>query len=205
MTEKIVIIGNGMAPGRMLEELFEKAPGRFDVTICNAEPRVNYDRIMLSPVLSGEKCYDDIVIHNDHWYATHGVTLHKGARVTEIDRQAKTVTSANGITAAYDKLVIATGSLPFIIPVPGHQLPGVLAYRDLADVEKMVEIAGAKGRAIVIGAGLLGLEAAYGLKRQGMEVTASTSSPRPIPSGSLAPTRSRVSSWMTAASSPAIW
>ncbi|MBD8653901.1 NAD(P)/FAD-dependent oxidoreductase [Rhizobium sp. CFBP 13726] len=171
MTEKIVIIGNGMAPGRMLEELFEKAPGRFDVTIFNAEPRVNYDRIMLSPVLSGEKCYDDIVIHNDHWYATHGVTLHKGARVTEIDRQAKTVTSANGITAAYDKLVIATGSLPFIIPVPGHQLPGVLAYRDLADVEKMVEIAGAKGRAIVIGAGLLGLEAAYGLKRQGMEVT----------------------------------
>ncbi|KQQ33190.1 nitrite reductase [Rhizobium sp. Leaf306] len=171
MTEKIVIIGNGMAPGRMLEELFEKAPGRFDVTIFNAEPRVNYDRIMLSPVLSGEKCYDDIVIHNDHWYASHGVTLHKGARVTEIDRQAKTVTSANGITAAYDKLVIATGSLPFIIPVPGHQLPGVLAYRDLADVEKMVEIAGAKGRAIVIGAGLLGLEAAYGLKRQGMEVT----------------------------------
>lgn len=171
MTEKIVIIGNGMAPGRMLEELFEKAPGRFDVTIFNAEPRVNYDRIMLSPVLSGEKCYDDIVIHNDHWYATHGVTLHKGARVTEIDRQAKTVTSAKGITASYDKLVIATGSLPFIIPVPGHQLPGVLAYRDLADVEKMVEIAGAKGRAIVIGAGLLGLEAAYGLKRQGMEVT----------------------------------
>ena len=171
MTEKIVIIGNGMAPGRMLEELFERAPGRFDVTIFNAEPRVNYDRIMLSPVLSGEKCYDDIVIHNDHWYASHGVTLHKGARVTEIDRQAKTVTSANGITAAYDKLVIATGSLPFIIPVPGHQLPGVLAYRDLADVEKMVEIAGAKGRAIVIGAGLLGLEAAYGLKRQGMEVT----------------------------------
>ncbi|MBD8664732.1 NAD(P)/FAD-dependent oxidoreductase [Rhizobium sp. CFBP 8752] len=171
MTEKLVIIGNGMAPGRMLEELFERAPGRFDVTIFNAEPRVNYDRIMLSPVLSGEKCYDDIVIHNDHWYASHGVTLHKGARVTEIDRQAKTVTSANGITAAYDKLVIATGSLPFIIPVPGHQLPGVLAYRDLADVEKMVEIAGAKGRAIVIGAGLLGLEAAYGLKRQGMEVT----------------------------------
>jgi len=171
MTEKLVIIGNGMAPGRMLEELFERAPGRFDVTIFNAEPRVNYDRIMLSPVLSGEKCYDDIVIHNDHWYASHGVTLHKGARVTEIDRQAKTVTSANGITAAYDKLVIATGSLPFIIPVPGHQLPGVLAYRDLADVEKMVEIAGAKGRAIVVGAGLLGLEAAYGLKRQGMEVT----------------------------------
>ncbi|MDH4414451.1 MAG: nitrite reductase large subunit NirB [Rhizobium sp.] len=171
MAEKLVIIGNGMAPGRMLEELFEKAPGLYDVTIFNAEPRVNYDRIMLSPVLSGEKAYEDIVIHDDAWYAAHGVTLHKGAKVTEIDRQAKTVTSANGITVSYDKLVVATGSLPFIIPVPGHQLPGVLAYRDLDDVEKMLEIAEGKGRAIVIGAGLLGLEAAYGLKRQGMEVT----------------------------------
>jgi nitrite reductase (NADH) large subunit len=171
MAEKLVIIGNGMAPGRMLEELFEKAPGLYDVTIFNAEPRVNYDRIMLSPVLSGEKSYDDIVIHTDDWYAAHGVTLHKGAKVTGIDRAAKTVTSANGITASYDKLVIATGSLPFIIPVPGHQLPGVLAYRDLDDVENMLAIAAGKGRAIVIGAGLLGLEAAYGLKRQGMEVT----------------------------------
>ncbi|EKF60736.1 nitrite reductase large subunit [Agrobacterium albertimagni AOL15] len=171
MAEKLVIIGNGMAPGRMLEELFERAPGLYDVTIFNAEPRVNYDRIMLSPVLSGEKAYEDIVIHDDAWYAAHGVTLHKGAKVTEIDRQAKTVTSANGITVSYDKLVIATGSLPFIIPVPGHQLPGVLAYRDLDDVEKMLEIAKGKGRAIVIGAGLLGLEAAYGMKRQGMEVT----------------------------------
>ncbi|MGX5668010.1 nitrite reductase large subunit NirB [Rhizobium daejeonense] len=171
MAEKLIIIGNGMAPGRMLEELFERAPALYDVTIFNAEPRVNYDRIMLSPVLSGEKTYENIVIHNDDWYATHGVTLHKGAKVTEIDRQKKTVTSAHGITASYDKLVIATGSLPFIIPVPGHQLPGVLAYRDLDDVEKMLEIAEGKGRAIVIGAGLLGLEAAYGLKRQGMDVT----------------------------------
>ncbi|QLF71902.1 NAD(P)/FAD-dependent oxidoreductase (plasmid) [Peteryoungia desertarenae] len=171
MAEKLVIIGNGMAPGRMLEELFEKAPGLFDVTIFNAEPRVNYDRIMLSPLLSGEKSYDDIIIHDDAWYARHGVTLHKGARITGIDRQKKVVTSANGITSSYDKLVIATGSLPFIIPVPGHQLPGVLAYRDLDDVEKMLKIAEGKGRAIVIGAGLLGLEAAYGLKRQGMDVT----------------------------------
>lgn len=171
MSEKLVIIGNGMAPGRMLEELFEKAPGLYDVTIFNAEPRVNYDRIMLSPVLSGEKAYEDIIIHGDDWYTTHGVTLHRGAKVTEIDRDNKTVTSAAGITASYDKLVIATGSLPFIIPVPGHQLPGVLAYRDLDDVEKMLDIAKGRGRAIVIGAGLLGLEAAYGLKRQGMEVT----------------------------------
>ena len=171
MKQKLVIIGNGMAPGRMLEELFEQAPGLYDVVIFNAEPRVNYDRIMLSPVLSGEKLYEDIVIHGDDWYARHGVTLHKGAKVTGIDRVAKTVTSAAGISAAYDKLVIATGSLPFIIPVPGHDLPGVLAYRDLDDVEKMLDATKRGGRAIVIGAGLLGLEAAYGLKRQGMDVT----------------------------------
>ncbi|CZT34141.1 nitrite reductase large subunit NirB [Rhizobium sp. 9140] len=171
MKQKLVIIGNGMAPGRMLEELFEQAPGLYDVVIFNAEPRVNYDRIMLSPVLSGEKLYEDIVIHGDDWYARHGVTLHKGAKVTGIDRFAKTVTSANGVTEAYDKLIIATGSLPFIIPVPGHTLPGVLAYRDLDDVEKMLDATRRGGRAIVIGAGLLGLEAAYGLKRQGMDVT----------------------------------
>ncbi|MCM5553807.1 nitrite reductase large subunit NirB [Pleomorphomonas sp. NRK KF1] len=171
MTEKLVIIGNGMAPGRMLEELFEKAPGAYDVTIFNAEPRVNYDRIMLSPVLSGEKSFDDIVIHDDAWYARNGVTLLKGARVTEIDRESRKVTAADGRSATYDKLVIATGSTPIIIPVPGHQLSGVLAYRDLDDVDRMLEIARKGGRAIVIGGGLLGLEAAYGLKRQGMEVT----------------------------------
>ncbi|TCQ29332.1 nitrite reductase large subunit NirB [Rhizobium sp. PP-CC-3G-465] len=171
MKQKLVIIGNGMAPGRMLEELFEQAPGLYDVVIFNAEPRVNYDRIMLSPVLSGEKLYEDIVIHGDDWYARHGVTLHKGAKVTGINRTAKTVTSANGVTESYDKLVIATGSLPFIIPVPGHTLLGVLAYRDLDDVEKMLDATKRGGRAIVIGAGLLGLEAAYGLKRQGMDVT----------------------------------
>jgi nitrite reductase (NADH) large subunit len=126
---------------------------------------------MLSPVLSGEKAYEDIIIHSDDWYAAHGVTLHKGAKVARIDREAKTVTAKNGVTASYDKLVIATGSSPFIIPIPGHDLPGVLAYRDLDDVSKMLDIAARKGRAVVIGGGLLGLEAAYGLKRQGMEVT----------------------------------
>ncbi|WP_313614895.1 NAD(P)/FAD-dependent oxidoreductase [Agrobacterium sp.] len=171
MAQKLVVIGNGMAPGRMLENLFETAPGLYDVTIFNAEPRVNYDRIMLSPVLSGEKSYDDIIIHGDEWYETNNVTLHKGEKVSLIDRENKIVTSENGVTAAYDKLVIATGSSPFIIPVPGHQLPGVLAYRDLDDVSQMLDIAARGGRAIVIGAGLLGLEAAYGLKRQGMDVT----------------------------------
>jgi len=171
MAQKLVIIGNGMAPGRMLEELFSRAPGLYDVTIFNAEPRVNYDRIMLSPVLSGEKTYESIVIHDDEWYAFHGVTLHKGARITAIDRAEKTVSAENGVTVSYDKLVIATGSHPIIIPVPGHDLPEVLPYRDLDDVAKMLAIAERKGHAVVIGGGLLGLEAAYGLKQRGMTVT----------------------------------
>lgn len=168
---KLVIIGNGMAPGRALERLFEQAPGAYDVTIFNAEPRVNYDRIMLSPLLSGEKSFDDIVIHGDGWYLKHGVTLYKGAKVTSIDRTAQTVTSATGITVPYDKLVIATGSMPIIIPVPGHTLPGVLTYRDLDDVKAMILAAQSRGKAVVIGGGLLGLEAAAGLAERGMDVT----------------------------------
>jgi nitrite reductase (NADH) large subunit len=171
MTEKLVIIGNGMAPGRMLEHLFEAAPGRYEVTIFNAEPRVNYDRIMLSPVLSGEKDYEQIVIHGDGWYIKHGITLYKGHKVTEIDRAAKTVTSDRGETAPYDKLVIATGSVPLILPVPGNNLPGVLTYRDLDDVNAMLIAAQSRAKAVVIGGGLLGLEAAAGLNARDMDVT----------------------------------
>src|SRR4029079_11222986 len=115
MTEKLVIIGNGMAPGRMLEHLFEKVPGRYQVTIFNAEPRVNYDRIMLSPVLSGEKSFEEIVIHGDGWYIRHDVLLYKGHKVVKIDRAARTVTAENGTTAEYDKLLVATGSVPIVI------------------------------------------------------------------------------------------
>ena len=171
MKQKLVIIGNGMAPGRMLEHLIELAPEAYDVTIFNAEPRVNYDRIMLSPVLSGEKSFEQIVIHGDGWYIKHGITLYKGCKVAKIDRAAKTVTSATGIVESYDKLVIATGSVPFIIPVPGHDKPGVLTYRDLDDVEAMMIAAKSKGNAVVIGGGLLGLEAAAGLAEQGMTVS----------------------------------
>lgn len=169
--EKLVIIGNGMAPGRMLEHLLEQAPDRYAVTIFNAEPRVNYDRIMLSPVLSGEKAYEEIIIHGDGWYIKHGITLYKGHKIVAIDRQAKTVTSDHGVTEPYDKLVIATGSVPFIIPVPGHNLPGVLTYRDLDDVRAMMLAAQSRAKAVVIGGGLLGLEAAAGLNSQGMDVT----------------------------------
>ncbi|KSV81067.1 hypothetical protein N183_16635, partial [Sinorhizobium sp. Sb3] len=170
-TEKLVIIGNGMAPGRMLEELFEKASGRYAVTIFNAEPRVNYDRIMLSPVLSGEKDYEQIIIHGDGWYIKHEITLYKGHKIIAIDRDAKTVTSDHGVTESYDKLVIATGSVPFIIPVPGKDLRGVITYRDLDDVQAMLLAAQSREKAVVIGGGLLGLEAAAGLNARGMDVT----------------------------------
>jgi nitrite reductase (NADH) large subunit len=171
MTEKLVIVGNGMAPGRMLEHLLEAAPGRYQVTIFNAEPRVNYDRIMLSPVLSGEKDYEQIVIHGDGWYVNNDITLYKGHKVATIDRVAKTVTSEPGVVECYDKLVIATGSAPFILPVPGHDLPGVLTYRDLDDVNAMLLAAQSRAKAVVIGGGLLRLEAAAGLKMRGMDVT----------------------------------
>jgi len=171
MTEKLVIIGNGMAPGRALEKLFETDPGRYSVTIFNAEPRVNYDRIMLSPVLSGEKSFEDIIIHGDHWYVENEIMLYKGHKVVEIDRKNRVVRSEQGASAEYDKLIIATGSVPFIIPVPGHKLAGVLTYRDLDDVHAMMLAAKARGHAVVIGGGLLGLEAAAGLINQGMSVT----------------------------------
>ncbi|GGB04603.1 nitrite reductase large subunit NirB [Allosediminivita pacifica] len=171
MKRKLVVIGSGMASGRALEHLLEADPDGWDVTLFNAEPRGNYNRIMLSPVLSGEKSYAEIVTHDDDWYATRGITCRFGEKVVSIDRQAKTVTGENG-TVEYDKLMFATGSSPFIIPCPGHDLPGVIAYRDLDDTNAMIEASGKPGgRAVVIGGGLLGLEAAAGLRLRGMEVT----------------------------------
>ncbi|MFW2542334.1 nitrite reductase large subunit NirB [Primorskyibacter sp. 2E107] len=171
MVQKLVVIGAGMASGRALEHLFEAQPGAWEVTLFNAEPRGNYNRIMLSPVLSGEKCYEDIVIHDDAWYAEHGVTCRFGEAVVGIDREAKVVKGEHG-DVAYDKLLIATGSTPFIIPMPGHDLDGVIAYRDLEDTNRMIDVAARPGaKAVVIGGGLLGLEAAAGLRLRGMDVT----------------------------------
>ncbi len=169
MTQKLVVIGAGMASGRVLEHLFEAGAG-YDVTLFNAEARGNYNRIMLSPVLSGEKTYDEIVTHDADWYEANGVTCRFGEHVTAIDREAKTVTGQNG-TVAYDKLLIATGSAPFIIPVQGKDLPGVITYRDLDDTKAMIDAAAKGGKAVVIGGGLLGLEAAAGLAERGMDVT----------------------------------
>lgn len=171
MKKQLVIVGNGMAPGRMLENLFDRDKDAYQVTIFNAEPRVNYNRLMLSPVLSGEKSYEDIITHDLDWYDANCVQLYRNEKVVSIDRQEKTVLSGNGRVAYYDKLVIATGSNPIIIPLPGHELNGVITYRDLDDVEIMLQAARTKKHAVVIGGGLLGLEAAAGLCLQGMQVT----------------------------------
>ncbi|WP_257554319.1 nitrite reductase large subunit NirB [Sphingobium sp. CFD-2] len=169
--EHLVVVGNGMAGCRAVEELLARDRDRYRVTILGAEPHVNYNRIMLSPVLAGEKSFDDIIINSRDWYSDNNIELIAGDPVTAIDRAGKTVTSQSGRTVGYDKLLIATGSDPFIIPVPGKDLPGVISFRDMKDVDAMLEAAGKGGDAVVIGGGLLGLEAAHGLTLRGMKVT----------------------------------
>jgi len=170
-TQSLVVVGNGMAGMRTVEELLKLAPQLYDITVFGAEPHGNYNRILLSPVLAGEKSMEDIMLHTREWYAQNGITLHAGDPVEHIDRRRRLVRSRSGIEVYYDRLLIATGSTPFIIPVPGHRLPGVVAFRDINDVETMLEYSRNRRRAVVIGGGLLGLEAANGLQRQGMEVT----------------------------------
>ncbi|MBA3055396.1 MAG: NAD(P)/FAD-dependent oxidoreductase [Sphingomonadales bacterium] len=169
--ERLVVIGNGMAGCRAVEEILARDPARYAITIFGAEPRVNYNRIMLSPVLAGEKSFDEIVINPAEWYAENAITLVSGDPVTRIDRATQTVIAGSGRAEPYDRLVIATGSDPFIIPVPGKDLDGVVTFRDLDDVDKMLAAAEQGGTAVVIGGGLLGLEAAHGLNLRGMEVT----------------------------------
>jgi len=168
---RLVVIGNGMAGIRTLEELLEIAPHQYDITVFGAEPHPNYNRILLSPVLAGEQAFADIVLNPLDWYAQHDITLHLGKEVTQIDRTRRVVRCADGTEAPYDRLLIATGSSPFILPVPGKDLNGVISYRDIRDTEIMIETARVKRHAVVIGGGLLGLEAANGLKLRGMEVT----------------------------------
>ena len=171
MKEKLVVIGNGMAGMRTVEELLEIAPDKYEITVFGAEPYGNYNRILLSPVLCGEKTIDEIILNDEQWYEDNNITLYKGVTVNGVDRKACTVTAEDGTTVEYDRLLIATGSDPFIIPVPGHDLPGVIGFRDIKDVDNMIETSKTKKRAVVIGGGLLGLEAANGLMKQGMDVT----------------------------------
>ncbi|SAL29684.1 NAD(P)/FAD-dependent oxidoreductase [Caballeronia telluris] len=168
---RLVVIGNGMAGMRTVEELLKLAPDLYDITVFGAEPYGNYNRILLSPVLAGEKRVDDIILNTRDWYAQNGIELHAGDPVVGIDRARRIVRSEKGVEAHYDRLLIATGSKPFIIPVPGHELPGVIAFRDIQDVETMLAAARDHRNAVIIGGGLLGLEAANGLQRQGMSVT----------------------------------
>jgi nitrite reductase (NADH) large subunit len=164
-------VGNGMAAMRTLEALLSRAPRHYDVTIIGAEPHPNYNRILLSAVLAGEKTMDEIIVHPHGWYAEHGVRLLTGDPVIAIDRTAKIVSIAGaGAPVTYDKLLLATGSKPLAPPMPGLDLPGVRAFRDIADAEAMIAASQRHPRAIVIGGGLLGLEAAWGLRRRGMAV-----------------------------------
>ena len=168
---KLVMIGNGMAGVRTLEELLKLAPELYDITVFGAEPHPNYNRILLSPVLAGEQTFEEIVLNDLDWYQDNGIDLRIGCKVVDIDRRNRKVIAADGSEAAYDRLIIATGSNPFILPVPGNDLDGVIGYRDIADTEMMMATAKTHRHALVIGGGLLGLEAANGLKLRGMDVT----------------------------------
>jgi len=169
--QKLIVIGNGMAGIRTVEELLKIAPDAYDITVFGAEPHCNYNRILLSPVLAGEKKLDDIILNDDAWYETNGITLHKGRTVTEINRRRRLVRTEDGMEASYDRLLLATGSMPFMLPVPGKDLLGVVGFRDIRDVELMLQASEKYRHAVVIGGGLLGLEAANGLKKRGMTVT----------------------------------
>ena len=171
MKEKLILIGNGMAGVRTLEELLKIAPDHYDITVFGAEPHANYNRILLSPVLAGEKTIADIMLNDLDWYQLHGITLHTSSKVVDVNRSAHQVIAEDGTTAEYDRLLLATGSNPFIIPVPGHDLEGVIGFRDIQDVDAMLSAARQGRHAVVIGGGLLGLEAANGLQIQGMDVT----------------------------------
>ena len=169
--QKLVVVGNGMAGIRAVEELLKIAPDLYDITVFGSEPHPNYNRILLSPVLAGEQTLEQIVLNPLDWYREHGITLHLGKAVTAVDRTRRIVRTADGTEAGYDRLLLATGSTPFILPVPGKDLDGVIGYRDIADTQAMIDAATTHRHAVVIGGGLLGLEAANGLRARGMEVT----------------------------------
>lgn len=169
--QKLVVVGNGMAGIRTIEEVLKIAPEKYQISVFGAEPYGNYNRILLSPVLSGEKQFEEIMLNDLSWYEQNQINLYKGERVQRIDRKACRVETDSGISVDYDRLLIATGSNPFIIPVPGHDLEGVISFRDINDVEQMLQASAKHSKAVVIGGGLLGLEAANGLIKQGMDVT----------------------------------
>ena len=168
---RLVVVGNGMAAMRTVEELLQLAPDAYEITVFGAEPRGNYNRILLSPLLAGDADREAIVLHPPDWYVRQGIKLYMGDPVVQIDRRQRRVMSAAGVVAPYDRLLLATGSDPVRLKVTGSSLPGVFTFRSLDDVDGMLEHANRARRAVVIGGGLLGLEAASGLARNGLDVT----------------------------------
>jgi nitrite reductase (NADH) large subunit len=173
MKQRLVVIGNGMAGMRTVEELLTAAPDKYEITVFGAEPYGNYNRIMLSSVLCGEKTIEDIVINDRQWYLDNGITLHagEGKTVVYIDRKKRDVYAQDGTVAGYDRLLIATGSKAVMPEVPGNDLEGVISFRDIVDVNRMLSYSRSHSKAVVLGGGLLGLEAANGLMLRGMDVT----------------------------------
>src|SRR5690606_12604891 len=168
---RLVVVGNGMAAMRTVEELLQLGGDEYQITVFGAEPRGNYNRILLSPLLAGETGREEIMLNPLEWYREKGIALHAGDPVVSIDRRSRRVISASGVVAGYDRLLLATGSDPVRLKVTGHDLPGVFSFRSIDDVDAMLAQATRARRAVVVGGGLLGLEAASGLARQGLSVT----------------------------------
>ncbi|NGY03403.1 nitrite reductase small subunit NirD [Solimonas terrae] len=168
---RLVVVGNGMAGMRVVEELLDAAPDLYQIEVFGAETHGNYNRILLSPVLAGEKRSADIMLHPPAWYAERGIVFHAGDPAVAINRTRRIVRSKSGLETGYDRLLLATGSNPVVLPLPGRELAGVTTFRDLDDVDAMIAASAQRGQAVVIGGGLLGLEAAHGLARRGMQVT----------------------------------
>ena len=162
---------------RTIEELLKIAPDQYEITIFGAEPHPNYNRILLSPVLAGEMSVQEIILTDHSWYSDNGIKLHLGKKVAKIDRVKRVVIAEDGTEEGYDRLLLATGSNPFMLPIPGNDLPGVISYRDIKDADEMIATAKLYKHAVVIGGGLLGLEAANGLKLRGMDVTVAHAAP----------------------------
>lgn len=169
MKEKLVVIGNGMSGLRTIEDLLEINKDKYEIIIYGEEPHVNYNRIMLSYILSQEKTFEDTIINHQSWYEQNSITLHKGDKVISIDKHNKTIKSESGKIESYDKLLIATGSTAFVPKTTGSELENVIAFRTKADVDAIISTIIKDKTAVVVGGGLLGLEAAYGIAMHGIK------------------------------------
>lgn len=171
LPQRLLVIGNGMASVRLLEALTRADAGGFAVTVIGAEPDVGYNRVLLSALLAGDVTREDVDLRGRDWYAARGIALITGDAVMAVDAAAKVATLASGRVVPFDACVFATGSEAFRLPIPGIDRPGVMTFRDLSDVAAMAQAAQAGRRIAVIGGGLLGIEAAYGLVKLGADVT----------------------------------